>query len=361
MKRIVILAVSAALFCLDAESGNKNYSVSAREQKAMTAEADDFIDAIPDGLQDRQRIAVDHAVKGDVSSLADIRKSRDVAPEYPAEVEVRDFIPVSGSASGIKMRLYRPAGREDSSRLPLLVYYHGGGWTFGSLDSCAKYCSAVASSGDAIVLAVDYSLAPEDSFPAGLLDCVAAAEYASAHAEEWGSYPSLLSLGGDSSGGNLALATALLLADDDESAPKADIHSLVLFYPVVSNDSSREGSWCRYGKGYGLDAQLMESFITAYKDDFVAGISEDWMKGLMEPLKADDEIWRRLPKMLVVQAGRDILFDQGREYVEQSRKRGIEVRHVEFTGAVHLFITVDGQPTAFAKAVSLTTDFLKES
>ena len=152
----------------------------------------------------------------------------------------------------------------------------------------------------------------------------------------------------------------MMLAHDREEGKGAEIRSLVLFYPVVSNTVSREGSSRKYGKGYGLDSNLMESFIEAYSDEPVKTLDGGkGFDGLMEPLEADEEVWRKLPPMLVVQAGRDILFDQGREYVERSRKMGLDVERVEFSGAVHLFITVEGQPTAFRKAVDMTAAFLK--
>ena len=355
----LITGMMLAFSVMPVSARDKDFKVSEEQQRVMTAEADDFIDAMPEGLQDRQRIAVEHAIRGDLSSLREIRRQRNVAADLPENVETKDIVAASGAASGIPMRLYRPVSPAHG-KLPLLVYYHGGGWTFGSINSCSRFCAEVAATGEALVLAVDYALAPENSFPAGLLDCVAAAEYASEHASEWGSDPSLVSLGGDSSGGNLASAAAMMLAHDREEGKGAEIRSLVLFYPVVSNTVSREGSSRKYGKGYGLDSNLMESFIEAYSDEPVKTLDGGkGFDGLMEPLEADEEVWRKLPPMLVVQAGRDILFDQGREYVERSRKMGLDVERVEFSGAVHLFITVEGQPTAFRKAVDMTAAFLK--
>lgn len=365
MRTAISLALSVLMAGgLHSQAAGK-FDISRDEQRIITMEADDFIDALPEGLQDRQRIAVEHAMRGDMSSLKEIRGSRNEQPQYPAGVEIKDIIPTSGAAAGLKMRLYTPSSRSNG-KLPLLVYFHGGGWTFGSLNSCGKYCASVAATGEAIVLAVEYSLAPEDPFPAALFDCSASVEYAAKCASEWGSDASLISLGGDSAGGNLALSTALLFADDSEDEGRdIAIRSLVLFYPVVSNtipvgEQRKKGSWNRYGRGYGLDSRLMETFVKAYVPADDGGVATEGFKTLLEPLKAEDRLWRRLPPMLIVQAGRDILYDQGKEYIEQSRNKGIEVENVEFTGAVHLFITVEGQSTAFAKAVDLTVEFIKK-
>lgn len=332
-------------------------TIIPQEKIQMLNEADDFIDAIPEGQQDRQADAVLHALQGSSIELQQVRQSRDAAPKYSGGVEVKEICPLSGDARGVNMRLYRPKESE-GKELPLLIYFHGGGWTFGSLNSCASFCDALASSGKVEVLSVDYSLAPESPFPRGLSDCIAATEYAFANSSELGTSPALISLGGDSSGGNLALATALYFAENNT---ENEIRSLALYYPVVSLENENAGSWKEYSRGYGLDKRLMEAFIKAYDDkgkasEMLGEISKNVLKS---PAGASTELLAKLPPMMLITAERDILADQCGAFAQKAKGAGVDIQSVQFPGAVHLFITVPGQPTAFKKAVSLTADYLK--
>lgn len=338
----------------------KNLMPTEKEKIAFLNEADDFIDDMAEGLQDRQCDAVLHAMRGQTRELANIRMSRNIAVELSDNVECMDMTG-DGSARGIKMRLYKPRSSADNkSLLPLLVYFHGGGWAFGSINSCASYCDALASSGKVMVLAVDYSLAPENPFPSGLMDCVSAVEYAVSHVEEWGGSTSLISLGGDSSGGNLAVSTALYLQDQPQSI---DLKSLVLFYPVVKAYADKSASWKEYSRGYGLDSRLMDSFNEAYANN--VSISADNNNScvhnpLISPAEAEKTKLAKLPPVLIIGAERDILYDQGKEFASTLNQLGNDVDHITFPGAVHLFITVKGQPTAFSKAVALSDAFLTD-
>lgn len=364
---IILMGISMVLTSAFAAVPEKLHPTE-KEKTAILNEADDFIDDMAEGLQDRQSDAVLHALRGQTQELMMIRKMRDVGLEASADVVTEDIIG-TGSARGIKMRLYKNKAAVAGKR-PLLIYLHGGGWTFGSINSCAKFCDALASGG-IITLAVEYSLAPESPFPGGLMDCVSAVEYALAHASEWGSSEELVSLGGDSSGGNLALATALYLQDN----PEVKLRSLVLFYPVVKAYADGSGSWRKYSRGYGLDGRLMKAFNEAYtghtdavmppssksKGDSAAvtlPAGDAAADPLVSPALASDAKLRRLPPVLIVAAGRDILYDQGKEFALKVKRLGVGTDYVELPGAVHLFITVDGQPTAFSKAVALTERFL---
>lgn len=331
----------------------------------MLNEADDFIDSLPEGQQDRQGDAVYHALRGMNTELMEVRNSRNITPELSENVEHIDLTG-TGSTRGMAMRLYRPANM-GNRKLPLLIYLHGGGWTFGSINSCAAFCDAVAADGKAMVLAIDYSLAPEKPFPAAMYDVMAALEYAAAHADEWGTSKSLISLGGDSAGGNLALGAALQLADET-SAP-ASVKSLILFYPVVKAYKDGSESWKEFSRSYALDGRLMEAFNEAYLSGSKAGANgsvgsdsalqaDSSRNPLVSPADATDDQLKKLPPLLMISGGRDILRDQGEEFVSRLKKLGNRADRVEFPGAVHLFITVDGQPTAFGKAARITSDYL---
>lgn len=305
-----------------------------REQ--MRAEADAFLRRLPADLQHRQTLAIQTAIAGDCSSLQSVRHSRNTPPAYSANVRVRSLTP--------RLRLYEPAG-SGGRRLPLLVHFHGGGWTFGSLNSCARFCDAMAAAGNVKVLAVDYRLAPEHPFPQGLEDCRAAVCYARAHADALGIDSLQIFGGGDSAGGNLAVAVAM------SPECRGALAGLLLFYPVTKAFDDHSASWQAYGKGFALDAELMDAFNAAY-----AGTAPSH-RPLIDVGLADESSLAALPPTLLIAAGRDILCDQGKEFAGRA---GEKIERIEFPGAVHLFITVPGQDTAFRKAVSLSTSYIAE-
>ena len=150
-------------------------------------------------------------------------------------------------------------------------------------------------------------------------------------------------MGGDSSGGNLALATALT------DRMRGRVESLVLFYPVTKAFADGSESWRLYGRGYGLDADIMEAFNRAYT------LRTDPRQPLISIGLASDDSLAKLPRTLIVSAGRDILCDQGRELAE---RLGGKATRIVFSDAVHLFITVPGQDEAFSQAVRCAADFV---
>lgn len=235
-----------------------------------------------------------------------------------------------------------------------------GGWCFGSVNSCAHFCAELSYRAKIAVLAVEYPLAPEHAYPAALNACTEAVAFAFEHAGKYGFLPDRISIGGDSSGGNLALATALnlILAKDSHSCRMdsgtmcSSLCSLVLFYPVTKAWADGSSSWKNYAEGYGLDAQLMEAFNAAYIG------TGDARYPLVSPGVADDELLKQLPPTLIVNAERDILLCQGKELAARLSGLGVAVSHTVLPHTVHLFITVPGQPAAFGESVRLAADFL---
>lgn len=351
MKCFVVSVITLAGFLSGMPaSSSKSYNFTESEIHALLNEADDFIDAIPEGAQDRKCDAVLHAMRGQTGELKALRDSKETSPNLSSEVERTEI--TGDGVMGLRMRLYRPLNR-DGERLPLLVYFHGGGWSEGGINSCSTFCDALASKGSVIVLAMDYSLAPENPWPQGLKDCVAGFEYAVKHAEEWGSMPELVSLGGDDAGGNLALASQLYMLEENKTMVKA--RSLVLVYPIIKAYNDRSESWRKYSRGYGLDSRLMEAF----NDSYMGENKEELRKNsLISPADAPSAKLKELPPVLLVAAERDILSDQGEEFDDMIRNLGVKSERVELSGAVHGFITEKGQPTAFLKSVGLISDFL---
>ena len=296
-------------------------------------EGDRFLGGQPLGVQKAQADAVLQAVRGDPSALRRVRASRDVVkPLGPGVTRrmVRD-----------DLCLYLPeSGRAERT----LVYLHGGCWVFGSINSCSAYCMAVAKEGVA-VLAYNYPLAPENRPDAVVAGCRDAVAWAMDHAAEWGGAADRVSVGGDSAGGNLSLAVAL--TSPVERMP----HALLLYYPVTKAWADGGDSWRRYGRGYGLDAALMEAGNAAYAGD-------DREDPLVSPACAADEALRRLPPCHVLAAAHDILLDQGRDFHARLQALGVTATHETVEGAVHLFVTVPGQPVAFRRAVAFALQWL---
>ncbi|MGM9692794.1 MAG: alpha/beta hydrolase, partial [Alloprevotella sp.] len=235
-----------------------------------------------------------------------------------------------------------PKGSQDSC-LPVLLYLHGGGWTFGSINSCGRFCDAMAASGEMRVIALDYRLAPEHPYPEGLNDCIAAVSYIINHATELHIDVNHITVGGDSSGGNLALATAL------SEACRGKIESLLLFYPVTKAFDDGSESWKQYGEGFGLDAEIMNAFNRAYTIN-----ANSRSSAISVGLCGDDEL-NRLPRTLLIAAERDILRDQGLELADRMHGK---IQRIEYEGTVHLFITVPGQSVAFDRAVKDAIRFI---
>lgn len=319
---------------------------------SMKADAMHFIESIPTNMQDKQNDAIKAAIAGDLTALNEVRNSRNKKPNLPSEVNAIDL--------SENYRLYTPEKKDNQTR-PLLIYLHGGGWCFGSNNSCATFCAELVKESGIAVLAVDYPLAPEHPYPAPLNACVEALMYAYNHAIDLGIDLGRISIGGDSAGGNLALSTALRMIYTQEqingmgiTAGLPKIHSLVLFYPVVKvwNDGSE--SWECFKKGYGLDGEIMETFNKAYLN------GENSQLPLISPFNAATKHLAQLPPILLINADRDILRDQGAEIYDKMTEAGVDIQRIVFPGTTHLFITVPGQPTAFRRAVRLTTDFLKK-
>lgn len=296
-------------------------------------EADAFIASGAVKVQAQQTLAIREAIGGNNDALNGVRNGRSKADAADNRVVTRQLTPT--------LRLYSPSGCTDHER-PLLLYLHGGGWCFGSIRSCSRFCTELCASADIMVAALDYRLAPESPYPAAIEDCLEAIRYLSAHSKELGI--GRISIGGDSSGGNLAIVSAL--------QSECRVHSLLLFYPVTNMDRPYTRSWRRYGEGYALDADIMEAFTDAYIPHSGRG------NGMISPLRMPDSSLARLPKTLLVAAERDVLYDQGRAFVRKLQKQQVVAQHVTLKGSIHLFITVPGQNAAFYRSVALAKDFL---
>jgi acetyl esterase len=235
------------------------------------------------------------------------------------EVRIADDLPA---------RLYTPSGLAPGS--PLLVFFHGGGFTVGSLDSHDSPCRFLADRAGVRVLSVDYRLAPEHRFPAAAQDAVAAFEYAVEHAEEFGADPRLVAVGGDSAGGNLA---AVVCEQTARQGAKGPVFAL-LFYPVTDCVEERE-TRRRYAQGYFLTL----ADITYYTDHYVPDHAQR-ADPRCSPLRAPD--LSGYPPTYIATAGFDPLRDEGEEFAARLRAAGVPVALRRHRELIHAFVNFLG-------------------
>ncbi|MHA1114110.1 MAG: alpha/beta hydrolase [Alphaproteobacteria bacterium] len=241
--------------------------------------------------------------------------------------EVRD-IAVPGPGGDLPARVYRPLGTPDAP-LPVLVYFHGGGWVIGDLDSHDGLCRRLAAGAGCLVFSIGYRLAPEQRFPAAVEDAAAALAWAAANAAGWGGDGARLALGGDSAGGNL-VAVASRIARDSGGPP---IRYQLLIYPVTDLTLSQP-SYTRLGEGFLLGHAGMEW----YAGHYLGGA--DPRDPMASPLFAAD--LAGLPPALIVTAGFDPLADEGAAYGDRLEDAGVAVARLHYDDMIHGFLTMDG-------------------
>jgi acetyl esterase len=234
-------------------------------------------------------------------------------------------------------RLYEPEDLPDDPS-GLLVYFHGGGFVLGSLVSGDPLCRTLAQQASVRVLSVDYRLAPEHPFPAGLADAVAALRHALAHAREYGADPEAVAVGGDSAGANLALTAAHLVARHEERSA-----SFVLAMYPVTDVARSGGSRELFGQGFGLSAADIAHYEQQYLPD---GIEPIRPTGLLE---VDDVAL--MPPTYLATAGFDPLRDEGEELAVRLREHGVPVVARRFPGLVHGYAGLNGLSRAAHDAV----------
>jgi acetyl esterase len=250
---------------------------------------------------------------------------RSVQPDPPEVGSVEDRR-IPGPAGEIPLRSYRPLGAGAREVLPALVYFHGGGWTIGDLDTHDTLCRSLASEARCGVISVDYRLAPEHKFPAAADDAVSATRWIAENAGTLGIDPGRLAVGGDSSGGNLAAVVALTARD----AGGPCIAFQLLIYPSTKIDADFP-SIAANGTGYALTRELMAWF----RSNYVRGPDDrrDWRTS---PLLAPD--LSCLPPALVLTAEYDPLRDEGQAYADRMRDAGVDAAHLSCPGMIHGFI-----------------------
>lgn len=281
------------------------------------------------------------------NDVAIARKQLNVlAAQFPrAEVDVVSTdLSLPGPAGHIPASHYRPK-RSQEHGAPLLVFYHGGGFVVGGLETHGHLAEIICHDADVHVLFVDYRLAPEHKAPAAVDDAYAAYRWAIDHAAELGADPSRIAVGGDSAGGNLAAVVAQRARDDDAPLPVLQL----LLYPIT-NYASQTRSQGLFADGFFLRRWDMDFC----DDKYVAGSGLDPADPRVSPLMADD--LSGLPPAIVITAGFDPLRDEGRQYAEALSSAGNVVDEREYGSLIHAFANFStlggGSATAIADITS---------
>ena len=256
----------------------------------------------------------------------EIMAAADVAPADVATSDRR--LPRAGVEGGtIGVRLYRP---DRSGTLPLVVYYHGGGFALGDLDGYDRVCRRLCEDTQAMVMSVDYRLAPEHPFPAGVNDAWAALQWAAEHAKSLGADPARIAVAGDSAGGTLAAVVSLLARD--AGGPHLACQALVYPSTALRLDGPFE-SRQRYAHGPTLTLRSMEYFDSLYLGDTAPDFRST-------PLLASN--LSGLPPALVLVAAHDPLRDEILDYSRRLMEAGTEATVIEYHGLAHGFISMAG-------------------
>lgn len=255
------------------------------------------------------------------------------------DVRVAEIRPVSipGPAGTIGARHYRPPA--DGPPAPLVVFYHGGGWVFGDLESHDSACRLICRDAGVHVLAIDYRLAPEHPAPAAVDDAYAAYRWAREHAAELGADPRRVAVAGDSAGGNLSAVVCRLARDAGDPMPSLQW----LIYPGTDMRGLTR-SRTLLAEGFLLTKHDMDWLQDTYLEGSGLGVTDP----LVSPLLADD--FSGLPPALVVTAGFDPLRDEGEQYAVKLRQAGVTVDHRLMASMIHGFLNLNVLGGGIARA-----------
>ena len=259
--------------------------------------------------------------------------------------EVTD-LKIAGPGGELPVRVYRPASKRPL--LPVLLYFFGGGWVLGTIDTADGVSRSLANSVRALVVVVGYRLAPEHPFPAAIDDCYTTVRWVAEHADEIGADPARLAVGGDSAGGNLAAAVALRARDSADDAGGLALAGQLLVYPntdQLADDQSMRAA---------DDPFLFNRHSVAWYRQHYLTDPGDAANPLASPLRADS--LAGLPPALVITAEYDPLRDQGEAYARRLADDGVPVELSRYPGMAHGFFTmigtVDASRAALAQAAS---------
>jgi acetyl esterase len=255
------------------------------------------------------------------------------------EVESVEDREIPGPRGPIPIRIYTSEG---TGKRPVVVYYHGGGWVIGNIDTHDNVTRYLANASGGIVVSVDYKLAPENPFPAAVDDAYAALEWVAGNAESLGGDPSRIAVAGDSAGGNLSAAVSLRARD--RKGPEILCQGLI--YPATNLSALDTQSHKDFAEGFFLTNEALEWFRSQYVPR-----PEVRMDPYVSPLLAKDH--SNLPPAVVITAQFDPLRDEGEAYAAKLEEAGVPVEMVRFDGMLHGFVSFVGVMDQAADALDL--------
>jgi len=288
----------------------------------------------------------------DLSPTEARQQMRDQSPPVQAELSVEKVVDrrIPGPGGDIPIRLYYPAGEEP---FPTVVYYHGGGWVIGDLDTHHAFCHALAKTSGCLVVAVDYRLAPEHRYPAAVEDAYAATKWVAENPEQIQADSGRFAVCGDSAGGHLAAVVSMMARD--RKGPRIDLQ--ILIYPITD---------CRFDtpsyeenkEGYMLTRDLMKWFWNYFIND-----ESEADDPYVSPLRAEN--LGELPPAMIITAGYDPLRDEGEAYGWRLQEAGVNVSLSRYPGMTHAFIrmtaVLDKANEALAEVAGTLKDAFKIS
>jgi acetyl esterase len=263
----------------------------------------------------------------------------------PAEIAGVREQTIDGPGGPLGIRIYAPHG---TAPFPLLVFFHGSGFVLCSLDTHDGMCRNLCAGAGCVVASVDYRLAPEHKFPAGIDDCLHATRWAATHATELGADPMRVAVAGDSAGANMAAVTALRVRDEGSPA----LCGQLLLYPVTDYHTPGTPSYEENAEGYGLTRDTMKWFWAHYLKDASEGEHP-----YASPLRAAD--LSGLPPALLITAEYDPLRDEGEFYAEKLRTAGVPTALTRYDGVNHGFMFWVGVVDKAGVAMNEACDWLR--
>lgn len=306
--------------------------MGVKTEKPMDAELRRYLDAMSAPSEGGPQTD-EEMVRARRGLMTRALESRGEIPGLPNGVEARDV----AITSELKGRVYRP--EHSAIALPLMVYLHGGGWAMGSVETHDPFCRLLCGEAGVMILSLEYRLAPEHPFPAGLEDTLTAFRWAAENTQSLGADAERLALGGDSAGANLAAVAANRICAAGEAVRPA---ALMLLYPVMDHPSAGHASYRERGSGCGLDASVMEGLWRLY----AAHVPPENVE--ISPLRM--RALPALPPTLVATAEYDPLRDEGIAYAEKLERAGVKVTHLHAEDMHHNFPVHPGTVMRFPQS-----------
>lgn len=274
------------------------------------------------------------------------RKQR---PATQVQVDRVEQMDIPGPGGALPIRIYAPQGSKGADALPAIVFAHGGGFVFCDLDTHDEFCRVMANGASAVIVSVDYRLAPEHPAPAAALDLYAALEWTIADSARLGIDPGQVIVAGDSAGGNLAAVTSLMARD--QGGP--ELAGQVLLYPVISDDFQTE-SYEKFATGYFNTRAAMQWYWEQYAP---TEIRQGIAPHLLSPARA--ETLEGLPPAIVVTAACDPLSDEGSHYAKSLHAAGVPTIHRHYEDIFHGFMTIPSLGITQTARSALWSDLIR--